>query len=108
MESTDIRQVEALLQAQLENVSEESDRIRLVSMVDDYFSLLKRTQSLPVLQRLYFFDCVYVVFCYLHLKGQLRRHKEQFDEKKYFIRRCTPLISARSSASISSNMATAT
>lgn len=80
MESTDIRQVEALLQAQLENVSEESDRIRLVSMVDDYFSLLKRTQSLPVLQRLYFFDCVYVVFCYLHLKGQLRRHKEQFDE----------------------------
>ena len=80
MESTDIRQVEALLQAQLENVSEESDRIRLVSMVDDYFSLLKRTQSLPILQRLYFFDCVYVVFCYLHLKGQLRRHKEQFDE----------------------------
>ncbi len=80
MESTDIRQVEALLQAQLENVSEESDRIRLVSMVDDYFSLLKRTQSLPVLQRLYFFDCVYVVFCYLHLNGQLRRHKEQFDE----------------------------
>ncbi len=80
MESTDIRQVEALLQAQLENVSEESDRIRLVSMIDDYFSLLKRTQSLPVLQRLYFFDCVYVVFCYLHLKGQLRRHKEQFDE----------------------------
>ena len=80
MESTDIRQVEALLQAQLENVSEESDKVRLVSMVDDYFSLLKRTQSLPVLQRLYFFDCVYVVFCYLHLKGQLRRHKEQFDE----------------------------
>ena len=80
MESTDIRQVEALLQAQLENVSEESDRIRLVSMVDDYFSLLKRAQSLPVLQRLYFFDCVYVVFCYLHLKGQLRRHKEQSDE----------------------------
>ena len=80
MESTDIRQVEALLQAQLENVSEESDRIRLVSMVDDYFSLLKRTQSLPVLQRLYFFDCVYVVFCYLHLKGQLKRHKAQFDE----------------------------
>ena len=80
MESTDIRQVEALLQAQLENVSEESDRIRLVSMVDDYFSLLKRTQSLPVLQRLYFFDCVYVVFCFLHLNGQLRRHKEQFDE----------------------------
>ena len=81
MESTDIRQVEALLQAQLENVSEESDRIRLVSMVDDYFSLLKRTQSLPVLQRLYFFDCVYVVFCYLHLNGQLRRHKERFDKE---------------------------
>jgi hypothetical protein len=80
MESTDIRQIEALLQAQLENIAEESDRIRLVAMVDDYFSLLKRAQSLPVLQRLYFFDCVYVVFCYLHLKGQLRRHKEQFDE----------------------------
>ena len=80
MESTDIRQVEALLQAQLNNVAEESDKVRLIAMIDDYFSLLKRTQSLPVLQRLYFFDCVYVVFCYLHLKGQLRRHKEQFDE----------------------------
>ena len=71
MESTDIRQVEALLQAQLNNVAEESDKVRLIAMID---------QSLPVLQRLYFFDCVYVVFCYLHLKGQLRRHKEQFDE----------------------------
>ena len=80
MESTDIRQVEALLQAQLNNVAEESDKVRLIAMIDDYFSLLKRAQSLPVLQRLYFFDCVYVVFCYLHLKGQLRRPKEQFDE----------------------------
>ena len=80
MESTDIRQVEALLQAQLENIAEESDRIRLVAMIDDYFSLLKRTQSLPVLHRLKFFDCTYIVFSFLHLNGQLRRPKEQFDE----------------------------
>lgn len=80
MESTDIRQVEALLQAQLENVSEESDKVRLVAMIDNYFSLLKRTQSLPVLHRLKFFDCTYIVFCFLHLNGQLRRHKTQFDE----------------------------
>ena len=80
MESTDIRQVEALLQAQLNNVAEESDKVRLIAMIDDYFSLLKRTQSLPVLHRLKFFDCTYIVFCYLHLKGQLKRHKAQFDE----------------------------
>ena len=80
MESTDIRQVEALLQAQLNNVAEESDKVRLIAMIDDYFSLLKRTQSLPVLHRLKFFDCTYIVFCFLHLNGQLRRHKEQFDE----------------------------
>ena len=41
MESTDIRQVEALLQAQLNNVAEESDKVRLIAMIDDYFSLLK-------------------------------------------------------------------
>ena len=80
MESTDIRQVEALLQAQLNNVAEESDKVRLIAMIDDYFSLLKRTQSLPVLHRLKFFDCTYIVFCFLHLNGQLRRHKTQFDE----------------------------
>ena len=33
---------------------------------------------------------------------------EKFEEKKYFIRRCIPLISARSSAFISSYIATAT
>ena len=80
MESTDIRQVEALLQAQLNNVAEESDKVRLIAMIDDYFSLLKRTQSLPVLHRLKFFDCTYIVFCFLHLNGQLRRHKTQVDE----------------------------
>ena len=84
MESTDIRQVEALLQAQLNNVAEESDKVRLIAMIDamidNYFSLLKRTQSLPVLHRLKFFDCTYIVFCFLHLNGQLRRHKTQFDE----------------------------
>ena len=80
MESTDIRQVEALLQAQLNNVAEESDKVRLIAMIDDYFSLLKRTQSLPVLHRLKFFDCTYIVFCFLHLNGQLRRHRAQFDE----------------------------
>ena len=81
MESTDIRQVEALLQAQLNNVAEESDKVRLIAMIDDYFSLLKRTQSLPVLHRLKFFDCTYIVFCFLHLNGQLRRHRAQFDEE---------------------------
>ena len=54
METTDIRQVEALLH--------------------------ERTQSLPILQRIKLYDCAYIVFCYLHLKGQLKRHKAQFDE----------------------------
>ena len=80
MESTDIRQVEALLQAQLNNVAEESDKVRLIAMIVDYFSLLKRAQSLPILQRLYFFDCVYIVFSFLRLNGQLKRHREWFDE----------------------------
>ena len=81
MESTDIRQVEKMLQTQLEYFTEESDRIRLIALVDDYFSLLERIQSLPILQRLKFFDCTYIVFCFLHLNGQLRRHRAQFDEE---------------------------
>lgn len=80
METTDIRQVEALLQTRLEDIVEESDRIRLIALMDNYFSLLERTQSLPILQRIKLYDCAYIVFCYLHLKGQLKRHKAQFDE----------------------------
>ena len=80
MESTDIRQVEALLQAQLENIAEESERIRLIALVEDYFSLLERTQSLPILQRLIFFDCTYIVFNFLRLNRQLMRHVERFDK----------------------------
>ena len=80
METTDIRQVEALLQTRLEDIVEESDRIRLIALMDNYFSLLERTQSLPILQRIKLYDCAYIGFCYLHLKGQLKRHKAQFDE----------------------------
>ena len=79
METTDIRQIERLLQTQLENIAE-PDRIRLVSMVDDYFSLLEKTQRLPGLHRLKFFDCAYIVFSFLHLKGELKRHRERFDD----------------------------
>ena len=74
MESTDIRQVEEMLQTQLKNFAEESDRIRLIALVEDYFSLLERTQSLPILQRLIFFDCTYIVFNFLRLNRQLMRH----------------------------------
>ena len=80
MESTDIRQVEEMLQTQLENFAEESDRIRLIALVEDYFSLLERTQSLPILQRLIFFDCTYIVFNFLRLNRQLMRHVERFDK----------------------------
>lgn len=80
MESTDIRQVEEMLQTQLKNFAEESDRIRLIALVEDYFSLLERTQSLPILQRLIFFDCTYIVFNFLRLNRQLMRHAEQFDK----------------------------
>jgi hypothetical protein len=80
MESTDIRQVEEMLQTQLKNFAEESDRIRLIAVVEDYFSLLERTQSLPILQRLIFFDCTYIVFNFLRLNRQLMRHVEQFDK----------------------------
>ena len=80
MESTDIRQVEEMLQTQLKNFAEESDRIRLIALVEDYFSLLERTQSLPIQQRLIFFDCTYIVFNFLRLNRQLMRHVEQFDK----------------------------
>lgn len=80
METTDIRQVECLLRAQVEQIAEASDRSRLIAMVSDYASLLERTQSLPILQRLNLFDCTYIVFSFLRLNGQLRRHVERFDE----------------------------
>ena len=56
------------------------NRIRLIALVEDYFSLLERTQSLPILQRLIFFDCTYIVFNFLRLNRQLMRHVEQFDK----------------------------
>ena len=81
MESTDIRQVEEMLQAQLADIAEKDDRTWLLTLLKFYFMLLEMTQKLPILQRLKFFDCVYIVFSFLHLNGQLRRHKKQFDEK---------------------------
>ena len=80
MESTDIRQVEEMLQAQLADIAEKDDRTWLLTLLKFYFMLLEMTQKLPILQRLKFFDCVYIVFSFLHLNGQLRRHKKQFDE----------------------------
>ena len=81
MESTDIRLVEEMLLAKLEGITEKKDRIWLVTMVKCYYALLKMTQELPVLHRLKYFDCTYIVFSFLHLNGQLRRHRERFDEK---------------------------
>ena len=81
MESTDIRQVEELLLAQLEGIANKSDKELLVGMLKFYFILLEMTQRLPGLQRIKLFDCTYIVFSYLHLNGQLRRYKEQFDEE---------------------------
>ena len=81
MDSTDIRQVEERLLAQLEGIAEKKDRIWLVTLLKCYYALLKTTQELPVLHRLKFFDCTYIVFCFLHLNGQLRRHRAQFDEE---------------------------
>ena len=81
MESTDIRQVEEMLLAQLADIAEEKDKVWLVCMVKCYYALLEMTQKLPILHRLKFFDCTYIVFCFLHLNGQLRRHKEQFDKE---------------------------
>ena len=81
MESTDIRQVEEMLLTQLESIAEKEDKNLLVGMLKFYFMLLKMTQELPVLYRLKFFDCTYIVFSFLHLNGQLRRHREWFDEE---------------------------
>ena len=84
MESTDIRQVEEMLLAQLADIAEKDDRRCLISMLRIYSWLLEWTQKLPVLHRLKFFDCTYIVFSFLHLNGQLRRDKKQFD-KEYVI-----------------------
>ena len=81
MESTDIRQVEEMLLTQLESIAEKEDKNLLVGMLKFYFMLLKMTQELPVLYRLKFFDCTYIVFSFLHLNGQLRRHREWFDKE---------------------------
>ena len=81
MESTDIRQVEELLLAQLEGIANKSDKELLVGMLKFYFMLLEMTQRLPGLQRIKLFDCTYIVFSYLHLNGQLRRDRERFDEE---------------------------
>ena len=80
MESTDIRQVEKMLLAQLAVIAERKDRLWLVTLLKCYYALLKTTQELPILHRLKFFDCTYIVFCFLHLNGQLRRYRERFDE----------------------------
>ena len=80
MESTDIRQVEEMLLAQLADIAEKDDRTWLLTLVKCYFILLEMTQKLPVLNRIKLFDCTYIVFSYLHLNGQLRRHKKQFDK----------------------------
>ena len=80
MESTDIRQVEKMLRAQLAVIAERKDRLWLVTLLKCYYALLKTTQELPILHRLKFFDCTYIMFCFLHRNGQLRRHRERFDE----------------------------
>ena len=81
METTDIRQVEEMLLAQLADIAEKKDKVWLITLLLCYYTLLEMTQKLPILHRLKYFDCVYIVFSYLHLNGQLRRHKKQFDEK---------------------------
>ena len=81
MESTDIRQVEEMLLAQLADIAEKKDKVWLITLLLCYYTLLEMTQKLPVLNRIKLFDCTYIVFSYLHLNGQLRRHKKQFDEK---------------------------
>ena len=80
MESTDIRQVEEMLLAQLADIAEKKDKVWLITLLLCYYTLLEMTQKLPVLNRIKLFDCTYIVFSYLHLNGQLRRHKKQFDE----------------------------
>ena len=81
LESTDIRQVEEMLLAQLADIAEKKDRIWLITLLKCYYALLEMTQRLPCLHRLKFFDCTYIVFSFLHLNGQLRRYKEQFDKE---------------------------
>ena len=80
IEPTDIRQVEEMLRTQLAVIAEKKDRLWLVTLLKCYYALLKTTQELPILHRLKFFDCTYIVFSFLHLNGQLRRHREQFDK----------------------------
>ena len=79
METTDIRQVEEMLLAQLESIADKDDKNFLVGMLKFYFMLLEMTQKLPGLQRLKFFDCTYIVFSFLQLNGQLRRYNVLFD-----------------------------
>ena len=67
MESTDIRQVEEMLLAQLADIAEKKDKVWLITLLLCYYTLLEMTQKLPI--------------SFLHLNGQLRRHKKQFDEK---------------------------
>ena len=81
MESTDIRQVEEMLQTQLADIAEKKDRIWLISLLLCYYTLLEMTQKLPVLHRIKLYDCTYIVFSFLHLNGQLKRNKEQFDQE---------------------------
>ena len=70
-----------MLQAQLADIAEKKDKVWLITLLLCYYTLLEMTQKLPILQRLKFFDCVYIVFSFLHLNGQLRRHKERFDKE---------------------------
>ena len=70
-----------MLQAQLADIAEKDDRTWLLTLLKFYFMLLEMTQKQPILHRLKYFDCVYIVFSFLHLNGQLRRHIKQFDEK---------------------------
>ena len=81
MESTDIRQVEEMLLAQLADIAGKKDKVLLISLLLCYYTLLEMTQRLPVLHRIKLYDCTYIVFSFLHLNGQLKRHKEQFDEE---------------------------
>ena len=81
METTDIRQVEEMLLAQLADIAEKKDKVLLTSLLLCYYTLLEMTQRLPVLHRIKLYDCTYIVFSFLHLNGQLKRHKEQFDEE---------------------------
>ena len=52
MESTDIRQVEEMLLAQLADIAEKKDKAWLISLLLCYYTLLEMTQRLPVLHRI--------------------------------------------------------